>query len=890
MYVTKRSGFVVAYDRKKIEQAVTKAFISTRGNNFLFKGVSDKLVYNEVHKRLENQYQEEQNKTYTVEAIQDLVENVLLDLGHRDVAKSYMIYRDKHTQYRKELSELKVTLNTGEVVTPKTVFSTIKKYSDVLNPNLKSHGVDLHLILNNYKRDVYYNMKEEELNEVAIKSVCPMIELGMEYSFLASYLRLDCIYSEYLDVQLCKEDLSIEVKQHVISSTFELKIKQAVVKGLISPKLLDYDFDKLKAAFNHNLDFLFEYMGMQILYDRYLLKTNGVVIETPQTMFMRIAMGLALNEENKEEKAIEFYKTMANHYAMPSTPTLFNSGTVKSQLSSCYVSTTSDDLENIYDTIKDNAMLSKYAGGLGNDWTNVRALGSLIKGTNGNSQGVIPFLKVVNDTAVAVNQGGKRKGAVCCYLETWHLDIEEFLDLRKNTGDDRRRTHDMNTANWIPDLFMKRVEEDSHWTLFSPSDTPDLHDLYGNAFELAYENYEKNGLGKRIRAKDLWRKMLTSLYETGHPWITFKDTMNHGNTQKHIGVIHSSNLCTEIALVNSKDEIAVCNLASINLKEMLVELTPNENNQYHLSLFTEEEDTTEIKRKKYGINLQKLNTTIHTVINMLDNGIDLNFYPVEKTRTSNLRHRPIGMGIMGLQDILYMLGINFDSELAVTVSGRLMAVIQNIAISASSKLALTRGVYPSYEGSEWSKCQPAIRVRNSNILAIAPTATIANIIGVYQSIEPAYQNIYVKSNLSGEFTQINKYLVEDLKALGIYNNEMIKSIKKHDGDISKINEIPEELRNLYKTAFQIDSKWVILAAAARQESIDQAQSVNLYLHNPTGKKLNDVYMMAWKMGLKTTYYLRTLATHHGEKSTGDGGDLLAVKVCSIDNPDCESCQ
>ena len=681
------------------------------------------------------------------------------------------------------------------------------------------------------------------------------------------------------------------------------------------------DIERLGKAINPERDNLFTYLGLQTLYDRYFIHDSETRYELPQVFFMRVSMGLALREEQREERAIEFYNLLSSFDYMSSTPTLFNSGTKHSQLSSCYLTTVPDDLHGIYGAIQDNAMLSKWAGGLGNDWTPVRGLGSQIKGTNGKSQGVVPFLKVVNDTAVAVNQGGKRKGAVCSYLETWHMDIEEFVELRKNTGDDRRRTHDMNTANWVPDLFLKRVSEDKKWTLFTPSDTPDLHDLYGRDFEKRYEEYEaqtKTGeieFFKEVEAKELWKKMLSMVFETGHPWITFKDVCNLRSPQQHIGVVHSSNLCTEITLNTSQEEIAVCNLGSVNLT-------------HHI--------------KDNAMDEVKLEKTINTAIRMLDNVIDINFYAVEAAETSNMRHRPIGLGIMGFHDALYMLNTPYASQEAVDFADTSMEMVSYYAIKASSDLAKERGKYQSYEGSLWSKgilpldsikllkesrgddyldidesstmdwetLREKVKkqgMRNSNVMAIAPTATIANITGVSQSIEPTYQNLYVKSNLSGEFTVTNIPMVEKLKELGLWDSVMINDLKYYDGSVKGISRIPEEIKELFATAFDIEPRWLIDAASRRQKWIDQSQSLNLYIDEPNGKKLDIMYRMAWLRGLKTTYYLRSRSATTTEKSTIATGELNAVAAsvqpeaqpqstttapaaCSILDPDCEACQ
>ena len=697
-------------------------------------------------------------------------------------------------------------------------------------------------------------------------------------------------------------------------------ISRGIELELLAPNLADYDLDMLGEALLPERDLQFSYLGLQTLYDRYFIHSDETRFELPQLFFMRVAMGLATREDDKNARAIEFYQLLSSFDYMSSTPTLFNSGTLRPQLSSCYLTTVPDDLHGIYGAIQDNAMLSKFAGGLGNDWTPVRALGAYIKGTNGKSQGVVPFLKVVNDTAVAVNQGGKRKGAVCAYLETWHMDIEEFLELRKNTGDDRRRTHDMNTANWVPDLFMKRVFEDGDWTLFSPNDVPDLHDLYGTAFEERYNHYEEQArsgelkLHKTLKAQALWRKMLGMIFETGHPWITFKDPCNIRSPQQHVGVVHSSNLCTEITLNTSKDEIAVCNLGSVNLPQHI------ENGE---------------------LNIDKLRKTVTTAIRMLDNVIDINYYSVDTSENSNMKHRPIGLGLMGFQDALYKVDVSYASDEAVTFADQTMEAISYFAINASTDLAAERGAYSSYDGSLWSQGifpidslnmlieqrgtdyisvnqdstmdWDALRgkvaeqgMRNSNVMAIAPTATIANITGVSQSIEPTYQNLYVKSNLSGEFTVVNPHLVRDLKERGLWDKVMVNDLKYYDGSVQAIDRIPADLKAKYATAFEVEPRWLVDAASRRQKWIDQAQSLNLYINNASGKKLDVTYRMAWYSGLKTTYYLRSLAATGTEKSTVNTGQLNAVSqqaaaaapvqpapvpaACSLDDPDCEACQ
>ncbi|HET8697478.1 MAG TPA: ribonucleoside-diphosphate reductase subunit alpha, partial [Gammaproteobacteria bacterium] len=701
-----------------------------------------------------------------------------------------------------------------------------------------------------------------------------------------------------------------EATQAEVAALYPGYFREFVTAGvtleLLDPRLAEFDLERLGAALEPERDLQFTYLGLQTLYDRYLLQWQGARFELPQALFMRVAMGLSLNEIDREARAIEFYRLLSSFDFMSSTPTLFNSGTLRSQLSSCYLTTVPDALDGIYAAIRDNALLSKFAGGLGNDWTRVRALGAHIKGTNGKSQGIVPFLKVANDTAVAVNQGGKRKGAVCAYLETWHLDVEEFLELRKNTGDERRRTHDMHTANWIPDLFMRRVEADADWTLFSPDDVRDLHDLYGRDFDRAYEAHEARADRgeivnfKRVKAVQLWRKLLTMLFETGHPWLTFKDPCNLRSPQRHAGVVHSSNQCTEITLNTSDDEIAVCNLGSVNLAN-------------HVSAD--------------GLDHARLERTVRTAMRMLDNVIDINYYSVPQARRANLRHRPVGLGVMGFQDMLYALRIPYASERAVELADRSAEALSYYAILASTELAEERGRYPSYDGSLWSRgvlpidslellaedrggldvdrsrtldwdaLRERVRrvgMRNSNCLAIAPTATISNIVGVAQSIEPAYRNLYVKSNLSGEFTVICPQLVADLKERGLWDEVMIHDLKYFDGTLARIDRVPADLRELYATAFEIDARWLVEAGARRQKWLDQSQSLNLYVAEPSGRALDELYRLAWRRGLKTTYYLRTLGATHVERSTVTDGALNAVAAapaaCDLSNPSCEACQ
>ncbi|MBI2785288.1 MAG: ribonucleoside-diphosphate reductase subunit alpha, partial [Legionella longbeachae] len=765
-------------------------------------------------------------------------------------------------------------------------------------------------VIKDAMRNLYHQAKLEDVHKSLIMAARTLVEKEPNYTYVSARLLLDNLRIEALNKLNIKSDATFDEMSMIYPEYFKSYIAHGIKQGILDAKMADFDLDKLGKALLSERDMQFTYLSLQTLYDRYFIHDHGVRYELPQAFFMRVAMGLAIREKDKEAKAIEFYQLLSSFDYMSSTPTLFNSGTIRPQLSSCYLTTVPDHLDGIYSAIKDNALLSKYAGGLGNDWTPVRAMGSHIKGTNGKSQGVVPFLNVADATAVAVNQGGKRKGAVCAYLECWHKDVEEFLELRKNTGDDRRRTHDMNTALWIPDLFMMRVREDDEWTLFSPDEVPGLHDQYGKNFESLYRGYEekaRQGLiknAKTISAVKLWRKMLSMLFETGHPWMTFKDPCNLRSPQQHAGVVHSSNLCTEITLNTSEEEIAVCNLGSVNLPAHI---------------------------KNGKMDTEKLKRTIKTAIRILDNVIDINYYSVPQARNSNLKHRPIGLGLMGFQDALYELKINYASQEAIEFADSSMELISYYAIEASCELAKERGSYSSYEGSLWSKgilpidsinlLQQArnnyldqdrsqrldwetlrIKVRtqgmrNSNVMAIAPTATISNICGVAQSIEPTYQNLYVKSNLSGEFTVINPYLVADLKAQGLWDEVMVNDLKYFNGSVQPISRIPTELKKRYATSFEMDPIWLVDAASRRQKWIDQAQSLNIYMAEPSGKKLDQLYMHAWMRGLKTTYYLRSLGASNAEKSTVTDGALNAVKIiaeepkiCSILDPDCEACQ
>ena len=928
--IIRRNGAVVSFEPSKIAVALMKAFLAVHGTqgaaSASVRETVDGLTENVVRALLRSR---PGGGTFHIEDVQDQVELGLMRGGHHEVARAYVLYRERRAQERARQQadaaaaapavELHVT-DRGQRVPldlPK-LKALVESACEGLG-----HEVSAAPILAETQRNLYDGVPIDEVFKAAILAARTLIEKDPSYTRVTARLLLHTIRREVLGEEVMQAEMGTRYAEY-----FPGFIKRGVDAELLDDKLLQFDLKKLGAALKPERDYLFDYLGLQTLYDRYFLHIRKQRIELPQAFFMRVAMGLALNEIDREARAIEFYEVLSSFDFMSSTPTLFNSGTRRSQLSSCYLTTVPDDLDGIYEAIKENALLSKFAGGLGNDWTRVRALGSHIKGTNGESQGVVPFLKVVNDTAVAVNQGGKRKGAVCAYLESWHLDVEEFLELRKNTGDDRRRTHDMNTANWIPDLFMKRVMENGEWTLFSPSTCPDLHDKFGKDFEAAYTRYEEMvargeiKLYKKVRAVDLWRKMLTMLFETGHPWITFKDACNVRSPQQHVGVVHSSNLCTEITLNTNDQEIAVCNLGSVNLARHL---------------------------KDGGIDHEKLKKTVATAMRMLDNVIDINYYAVKKARDSNLRHRPVGLGIMAFQDALYQLRIPYASQAAVEFADRSMEAVCYYAYWASTELAEERGRYSSYRGSLWDRGilpldtlkllaqerggyvevdtsstmdWEALRgriaqygMRNSNCVAIAPTATISNIVGVDASIEPCFGNLSVKSNLSGEFTVVNEYLVRDLKKLGLWDDVMVMDLKHFDGSLRRIDRVPEELKALYATAFEVEPVWLVEAASRRQKWIDQAQSLNIYMAGASGKKLDETYKLAWLRGLKTTYYLRTMSATHAEKSTVKAGQLNAVsadagmggmaaqpaaalasepasdvKFCSIDNPDCEACQ
>ena len=923
--VIRRNGKVTAFDGDKIKIAMTKAFLAVEGGNAaastrVHETVDDLAnhVVRAITRRMPT------GGAMHIEDIQDQVELALMRTGQHKVARSYVLYRDERARERqRKLEQTNVTegRRPGLGVTRKDgtriSLDEGRLRRTVVEACQEIENTEPELVLTEAMRSLFDGVAEADVAKALVMSARTFIEREPNYTFVAARMLLDSLRHEALSYVGNHGDAATQNEMaERYPHYFESYIKRAIDLELMDPRLGNFDLKRLGLALRAERDFQFNYLGLQTLYDRYFLQYDEVRFELPQAFFMRVAMGLAINEIEPEKWAIDFYNLLSTFDFMSSTPTLFNSGTLRPQLSSCYLTSVPDDLDGIFGAIRDNALLSKFAGGLGNDWTPVRGMGAHIKGTNGKSQGVVPFLKVANDTAVAVNQGGKRKGAVCAYLETWHIDIEEFVELRKNTGDDRRRTHDMNTANWVPDLFMKRVCEDGVWTLFSPDDVPDLHDLYSVEFERRYTYYEaKAARGeirnhKQVRALDLWRKMLGMLYETGHPWIAFKDPSNLRSPQQHVGVVHSSNLCTEITLNTSPNhEIAVCNLGSVNLAQHV---------------------------QNGELDVAKLERTVTVAMRMLDNVIDYNFYSVPTARASNLRHRPVGLGIMGFQDCLYQLRIPYSTPEAVNFADRSMEATSYFAIKASTNLAAERGAYPSFEGSLWSRgVLPidsidlleqgrggylevdrsqtldwealrqrvmSVGMRNSNCMAIAPTATISNICGVSQSIEPTYQNLFVKSNLSGEFTVVNMYLVNDLKERALWDEVMVNDLKYYDGSVAQIDRLPPDLKALYATSFEVDPRWLVEAGSRRQKWLDQAQSLNLYMAEPNGAKMDNLYKLAWVRGLKTTYYLRTMGATHVEKSTLQDGRLNAVqqapmemlgdgtKVCSLLDPECEACQ
>ncbi|MBS7740453.1 MULTISPECIES: ribonucleoside-diphosphate reductase subunit alpha [unclassified Chelatococcus] len=949
----RRNGAVTPFDPSKIAVALTKAFLAVEGSS----AAASRRVH-DIVADLTGQIvaaltrRADAGRTFHIEDVQDQVELALMRSEHHKAARAYVLYREERARERAraandatttpEQPHLRMKGADGELVP----LDEARLAAIIAEACAGLEGVTAEAILTEARRNLYDGISRDELALAPILAARTLVETEPDYAKVSARLLNDKLRREALSFVFGRAEEATQAEMaERYPSYFHAYVKTGIDNELLDPELARFDLARLAAALKPERDLNFDYLGFQTLYDRYFLHVRGTRFELAQAFFMRVAMGVALREVDREAKAIEFYDLLSSFHFMCSTPTLFNAGTRRSQLASCFLTTVSDDLDGIFKAIKDNALLAKYSGGLGNDWTPVRGLGAHIKGTNGESQGVVPFLKVANDTAIAVNQGGKRKGAVCGYLETWHVDIEEFLDLRKNTGDDRRRTHDMNTANWVPDLFMQRVEADGPWTLFSPDEVPDLHDRYGPAFRDAYEAYEAKAargemkVFKQVRALDLWRRMLTMLFETGHPWLTFKDPCNIRSPQGHAGVVHSSNLCTEITLNTSHDEVAVCNLGSVNLAA-------------HVTAD--------------GLDMEKLVRTVKTAMRILDNVIDINFYTIPEARRSNLRHRPIGLGLMGFQDALQTLRIPYGSDAAVSFADASMEAISFHAIASSVDLAVERGRYSSFEGSLWSRGILPIDsvgllaeargtatrdgvfdrsskldwetlrqrvvttgMRNSNTMAIAPTATISNICGVSQSIEPAYQNLFVKSNMSGDFTVVNAALVRDLKARGLWDEVMVSDLKYFDGSVGQIDRVPDDLKALYATAFEIDSAWLIEAAARRQKWIDQSQSLNLYIANPSGRKLDTLYRLAWQRGLKTTYYLRSRSATHVEKSTlkGTDGKLNAVsavvpaaapaaspiliaetrkasdvaageaelgaawgKACAIDDPDCEACQ
>lgn len=913
LQVIRRNGNVTEYDSNRIMIAMKKAFLAVEGNDAIhadrIQKTVEQLTY-QIHERFRRRASVE--GIIHIESIQDQVELALMRAGEHKVARAYVLYREaRHQERLANAAPVAGAADAIQVIQPDGSQKPLDRQwlQEMIERACRGISqVSAQPILEDAQKNLFNGVKLKDIYKALVMSARTLVETEPNYSFVTARLLLEDIYDE--TGQALEKPVSQNSSPEFnawYAACFKAFIEKGIRHELLHPNLKDFDLEMLSKALIIENDKNFNYLGLQTLYDRYFIHHQQNRIELPQVFFMRVAMGLAHSEGGqRNETAIEFYNLLSSFDFMSSTPTLFNSGTCRPQLSSCFLSTVPDDLEGIYNALKDNALLSKYAGGLGNDWTPVRAMGAHIKGTNGKSQGVPPFLKVANDTAVAVNQGGKRKGALCSYLETWHMDIEEFLELRKNTGDERRRTHDMNTANWIPDLFMKRVFEKKDWTLFSPDQTRDLHEIYGEAFEKAYLAYELQAQegkirSRRIPAVSLWRKMLGLLFETGHPWMTFKDPCNIRSPQQHVGVVHSSNLCTEITLNTSATEIAVCNLGSINLARHI---------------------------KNGQLDIPKLAKTVKTAVRMLDNVIDINYYSVPQARNSNFKHRPVGLGIMGFQDVLYEQRIPYGSPEAVEFADRCMEQISYYAILASSDLAQERGSYESFPGSLWSQgilpidsiqLLKTVRgnylnqdetqrldwknlrekvkngMRNSNVMAIAPTATIANICNVTQSIEPTYQNLFVKSNLSGEFTVINPYLVQDLKKIGLWDAAMVYDLKYYNGSLSAIERIPNDLKQLYATAFEIEPRWLIECASRRQKWIDQAQSLNLYMAEPSGKKLDIVYRMAWLLGLKTTYYLRSMGASGTEKATIADGALNAVsleqgKACSITDPDCEACQ
>jgi ribonucleoside-diphosphate reductase alpha chain len=948
LQIKKRSGDVVTFDPQKIYYAMKKAFLEVHGgvNEAALSVVTEKVV-----QHLEKNFGE---RTPGVEDVQNTVENVLMENGHFDVARVYIIYRYEHSKVREEkkIEVLKKIEEEGLYVKKRDghreLFNMdkLKRFLAYAAKGFEKE-INIDLIAEQCRLELHEDIETKNITKSLVMVVRSYIEQDPAYSKVAARLLLWKLYKDIIGAG--RVDFSRLDAQ--LREVFPECIRKAVAAGRLDAKMLTFDLVELAKSLKFERDDLLDFMAMQTLNDRYFT-SNPVtkeIFEGPQFFWMRVAMGFALaeKEEERHTRAVQFYEVISTLRYTPSTPTLFHSGTMHPQMSACYLNTVEDSLDHIFKVFGDNAQLSKWSGGIGTDWTNLRGTGALIRGTGVESQGTIPFLKIANDTTVAINRSGKRRGATCVYMEVWHYDIEDFLELRKNTGDDRRRTHDMDTCNWIPDLFMERVKTDGDWTLFSPDETPDLHHIYGREFKERYEFYEekvRNGeirLYKNLKARDLWKRMITMLFETGHPWMTWKDACNVRSPQDHVGVVHNSNLCTEITLNTSAEETAVCNIGSLNISRHI---------------------------KNGALDQDLLHDTVRSAMRMLDNVVDLNYYPTKEGRVSNMRHRPVGLGLMGTQDALYLLDIPFDSDVAVRFADTSMEAISYYAILSSSELARERGRYQTYKGSKWDRgifpvdtialleqergaeipidksssldwtpVREHVKkygMRNSNTMAIAPTATISTINGSVPSIEPIYKNIYVKSNQTGDFTIINEALIIDLKKLGLWDYEMLGKIKYNDGNISAIDEIPQKLKDKYKETFDIDPRWSIRQAAVRGKWIDQSQSFNIFYGGKSGKEISDIYMYAWEMGLKTTYYLRTLGASQVEKSTVDtkqfgsthdrkafntsvsdasaaqavasainsptaeveqspmvmGPDGVEIKLCKLSDPGCESCQ
>ncbi len=913
--IKKRSGSVVPFTQDRILNAIKKAY---EANQVSISDIDLDLLVNQVVKELEEQYvTDEIDGEFiipTVENIQDVVERVIAQKGDFEVAKAYILYRQEHAEARYKKQQEMLDLVNKAAICVKTRSGKIVPFDvtqiEIAIKNIASSFeeglIPVDRVVAGTKLNIYDGITTSEITKAIILALKPFVERDPKFSGVSARFLLNDLYKEVLGTDEYSAHFAMMHEKR-----FPEIIKAGIAEQRFDARLANFDLQRLAKAMDPKRDTLFEFMGLQVLHDRYFVKTEQQkFLETPQYFWMRVAMGISILEKDPTQAAIDAYETLSRMLYVPSTPTLLHSGTAHPQMSSCFLSTTEDNLHHIFHTIGNNAQLSKYSGGVANDWSSLRATNAWIKTINTVSQGVIPFLKVVDATTASINRSGKRRGATAVYMETWHMDIEEFLDLRKNTGDERRRTHDTNTVNWIPDMFMKRVQEGGMWTLFSPDEVPDLHEIYGKKFEEAYIAYEKMAdegkikLWKRMPANDLWRKMIMMVFETGHPWMTFKDPSNIRSPQDHVGVVHCSNLCTEITLNTSKDEVAVCNIGSLNLPRHMV------NGQMDFAL---------------------METTIKTAMRMLDNVIDISFYPIPEAEYSNKKHRPVGLGIMGTQDALYEMNLPFDSDAAVKFSDKLMEFISYHAIYNSAMLAKEKGAYSTFKGSKWDRglfpidtlslmeqergietgimknalldwtpVREAVKqygMRNSNTMAIAPTATIANISGCLPSIEPIYKNLYVKSNFSGEFTCVNDQLVRDLQEIGLWNDGMLEKIKQNDGNISSINEIPQPIRDKYKEAFQIDPYWTIVHAAVRGKWIDQSQSVNIFMSTTSGRAISDTYLQAWKMGLKTTYYLRTLAATTVEKTTVDIKSQTNTVEPAMKRPTvtiagevCESCQ